>query len=130
MAEPIKPDIKSRAEVCKLVDAFYDKVRADSLLAPLFAHVNWTAHLPVMYSFWSTVLLGEGSYAGNPISKHLNLSLEQGHFKRWLFLFFQAVNENFEGPRAEEAKTRAQSIAAVMQIKMNLADDPQKPDVT
>jgi len=40
------------------------------------------------------------------------------HFKRWLLLFNATIDENFIGEKAEMAKTRALSIATVMEIKM------------
>lgn len=62
-------EIQSKQEIKELVDAFYDKVNKDKLLSPVFndfAGVNWEKHLPIMYNFWSTVLLGELTYKGNP----------------------------------------------------------------
>jgi hemoglobin len=58
-------EIQSEQEIKEMVDAFYDKVNKDQMLSPVFndfAGVNWEKHLPVMYSFWSSVLLGDFSY--------------------------------------------------------------------
>jgi len=113
-------DIVSRKEVELLVNKFYDKVKIDPLLAPVFAHVDWPHHLPIMYDFWSSVLLGDQSYRGNPMAKHLPLKIDQSHFRRWLELFLETVNNNFEGAVAEEAKSRASTIATMFQYKMGL----------
>ena len=115
-------DIISRAEVEILVNRFYDRVKADALLAPVFAHVDWPHHLPVMYNFWSSILLGDMSYNGSPMSKHLGLAIRGEHFTRWLKLFVETVDAEFEGAIAEEAKNRAQNIANLFQHKMGLLE--------
>jgi hemoglobin len=119
----MKEDIKTRDDITILVDQFYGKVNQDELLAPVFGHVDWVKHLPVMYNFWSSMLLGDRSYEGNPFQKHIDLPIQSKHFDRWLELFVGTVNENFDGSKAEEVKMRAQSIAQVFQHKMNLFND-------
>ncbi len=116
----MKSDITTREDIVRLVDAFYSKVQGDSLLGPVFSHVNWPHHLPVMYSFWSSMLLGEQSYRGNPFQKHLPLPIQTDHFDQWLQLFTQTVDELFEGEKAEEIKMRAQNIAGIFQMRMGL----------
>jgi hemoglobin len=116
----VKNDILQRRDIQVLVDKFYEKVNADPLLGPVFSHVNWPHHLPVMYDFWSSLLLGDQSYRGNPLQKHLRLNIERAHFNRWLALFEETVDAHFEGEKAEEVKTRAQAIAGVFQFKMGL----------
>lgn len=64
-----------------------------------------------MYQFWERLLLGSTDYNGNPFSKHLNLSLDSEHFVKWLELFNQTLEENFNGPKTEEAKRLAGNIA-------------------
>ncbi|MDB5235712.1 MAG: group hemoglobin [Hymenobacter sp.] len=115
------PDILTEADVKTLVDAFYDKVNADPLLAPVFngfAHVDWPAHLPKMYDFWSSILLHTARYRGQPFLKHIPLPIAGEHFQRWLALFFCTVDELFEGAVAAEAKLRARNIAAVFQSRL------------
>ncbi len=113
-------DIRTRGDIEVLVNTFYEKVRQDSLLAPVFSHVDFPKHLPTMYNFWASMLLGDQSYQGNPFQKHLPLSIQSTHFTRWLELFVITVDENFVGSKADEAKNRAQSIAGVWQHKLNL----------
>ena len=113
-------DIKSRADIEHLVNEFYAKVKADQLLAPVFANVNWPHHLPIMYNFWSSVLLGDLSYSGNPLAKHMALDINKDHFSKWLELFTATVDENFLGFNATEAKSRALTIANLFQYKMGL----------
>jgi len=112
--------IETRSDIEILVNKFYDKVKTDALLAPVFAQVDWPHHLPIMYNFWSSMLLGDQSYEGNPFQKHVPLPLQAQHFDQWLKLFEATVNENFEGERALEVKDRARSIARVFQHKLGL----------
>ncbi len=118
----MKKEIQSRAEIKLLVDSFYEKVKADELLGPVFAHVDWPHHLPIMYNFWSSILLGDMSYSGNPLAKHVNLAIGTAHFSRWLELFTTTVDEHFEGYNANEAKNRAHTVAQLFQYKMGLLE--------
>jgi hemoglobin len=115
-------DIMSRADLECLVDAFYERVRADEILGPIFddvAHTDWDRHLPRMYDFWNAVVFGAGSFSGNPLAVHRELGsrvvLGGREFGRWLSMFHQTVDSRFAGQRAEEIKTTASRIAAVMQ---------------
>jgi hemoglobin len=113
-------DILARTDIIRLVDTFYEKVKTDSLIGPVFSHLDWPKHVPTMYNFWSSVLLGDLSYQGNPFEKHVSLKINSSHFKRWLELFNATVDELFIGSKAIEAKDRAKSIAAVFQHKLGL----------
>lgn len=126
-------DITSRADVERLVNDFYDRVRADELLGPIFddvAHTNWARHLPKMYGFWEGVLFGVAGFRGDPLGVHRELAhrvpLGDQEFGRWLTLFHESVDTVFSGPCAESAKARAVRIAAVMQhhIASDLASRP------
>lgn len=116
-------DITDKEDIKNLVDTFYTKVRVDEVLAPVFAKAigdDWSHHLPIMYNFWSTLLLGDMSYQGNPFKKHIPLPLSKAHFQRWLKLFFETLDEMFEGPVASDARNRASSIATIFQYRLNI----------
>lgn len=122
----MKHDITAREDVELLVNTFYSKVNENATLSPIFneiSKVDWPHHLPKMYSFWSSLLLGEQSYTGNPMVKHIDLSrqtdMTEVQFSTWLLLFNQTVNELFAGDKAEEAKSRAANIARLMQHKIH-----------
>lgn len=115
-----KKDVACREDVVVLIDRFYERVQRDALLGPVFAHVHWPDHLPTMYNFWSSMLLGDQTYRGNPLQRHLHLNIDKRHFDQWLELFNQTIDEHFEGEKASEAKSRAQSIAGIFQFKMGL----------
>ncbi len=113
-------DIQEREDIEKLVNRFYEKVQADPLLAPSFSNVDWEKHLPLMHRFWSSMILGEYSYSGNPFKKHETLPVAREHFARWISLFVSTVDESFKGRKAEEIKERAQNIARIFQHRMGL----------
>lgn len=122
-------DISSETDIKQLVDSFYDLVVKDELLGPVFndiAQVNWDSHLPKMYAFWSSMLLGGRDYFGQPFPVHAALSefITRQHFENWLRLFLKTVDDLFEGEKADLAKTRAQNIAMVFQAKMGLLGQP------
>jgi len=98
LTEPVRADVPGLAigesMIRSLVDAFYETIRADDLLGPIFARyiVDWSAHLPKMYDFWSTVVLRTGRYAGRPLEVHQRLpGLTPLHFDRWITLWKQTV---------------------------------------
>lgn len=115
-----KKDIATEADIRQMVDEFYNRVRQDDMIGPVFDNAiqDWSQHLPVMYRFWDTLLLGSGTYKGSPFDKHVSLPIDAKHFQRWVALFEQNIDDLFDGPLANEAKSRARSIASVFQFKM------------
>jgi hemoglobin len=121
-------DITSRSDIERLVDTFYESVRTDERLGPIFnevARVDWGTHLPKMYAFWEAVLFGVAGFKGNPLATHITLArqtpLTAREFERWVALFHQAVDRLFAGPMAMQAKRRAEHIAATMQHHLTMA---------
>jgi hemoglobin len=112
-------DIETREDIIRLVDQFYDRVQVSDTIGKIFAHVDWAHHKPIMYSFWSTMILGEQSYQRNPFEKHVPLNLAPEHFAEWLRLFQLTVDELFKGSNATQVKERAWSIANVWQYKLS-----------
>ena len=120
-------DLSSRPDVERLVDAFYDRVREDDLLGPIFndvARVDWAEHLPKMYAFWEAVLFGVPGFKGNPMATHLALAqrtpLTSVEFDRWIGLFHETIDTLFAGPVATEAKRRSVQIAMTMQHHLSM----------
>lgn len=121
----MKKDIKTRTDIELLVTTFYDKVKPDPLIGPIFTSVfkvNWERHLPIMFDFWENAIFFTGTYIGNPMESHRRIHniypLNKDHFNRWVALFMQTIDELFEGEKALLAKQRALSIATVMKIKI------------
>ena len=115
-------DIESRSDIERLVNTFYDKVKSDEVIGPVFAsriaEGDWTKHLERMYTFWTTILLNQPGYSGQPFEKHRNLPIEQAHFDRWVSLFKTIVDSLFAGPVANEAKYRAELMGHLFMAKL------------
>ena len=101
-----------------LVHAFYDKVRADEVLGPIFAAKieDWGPHLGKMCDFWSSVTLMSGRYHGTPMIAHARLPIEAGHFDRWLRLFEQTAGEVCPPEAAALFVDRSRRIAQSLQM--------------
>lgn len=124
----MKKDITSIDDIRFLVDSFYGKIRKDELLAAIFNNKiedRWPQHLEKMYRFWQTVLLSEQTYHGSPFAPHAKMPIVEKHFNRWKKLFFETVDENFVGEKAEEAKWRAEKMAEMFQIKIQYYQNNQ-----
>ena len=105
------------AMIERVVDAFYERVRADPLLAPVFAArvSDWGPHLARMRRFWNSIALLEGGYQGKPMDKHRHLPVESPHFDRWLALFEQTAAEVCPPAAAALLRTHAARIAGSLQ---------------
>jgi hemoglobin len=112
----------NEAILSRLVHRFYDLVRVDPLLGPVFAEriQNWEPHLARMVSFWSSVALMTGSYHGTPMAKHLTLVVDASHFDRWLALFRTTAQEVCPPAGADWVIEKAERIAG--SIQMNIQD--------
>ncbi len=111
----MKKDITSLKDIQFLVDRFYETVRSDPFIGPIFNNRlegRWEAHHQKLYRFWDTILLRRADYFGNPVPVHFSLNLGEDHFKHWLTLWNGTVDEYFEGKIADRAKYRAKTMAA------------------
>ncbi|MDV7139851.1 group III truncated hemoglobin [Maribacter sp. TH_r10] len=121
-----KTDIKDRKDVSLLVNTFYAKVRKDKVLGPIFNNIinDWDAHLELLTDFWETQLFLKRKYFGNPVTAHeevdekTNQSITPEHFGFWLNLWFQTLDELFEGETAWIAKNRAQKMSTMLFMHM------------
>ncbi|MEP1486895.1 MAG: group III truncated hemoglobin [Algibacter sp.] len=121
-----KKDIKTRQDVFLLVSSFYVKVRKDAVLGPFFNDVikDWDAHLENLTTFWEASLFLKTKYLGNPLKAHEkvdkdnNNSISEVHFGLWLNLWFETINELFEGDYAENAKHRARKMGTFLYLKI------------
>jgi hemoglobin len=124
-----KLDHVSEDGICRLVDAFYDRVRQDAELAPIFTRAipgDWGPHLDKMYAFWSSVMLTTGRYKGNPLAKHFAIpEMQPALFERWLALFNEAADELFDDDISAEFRAKAARIAE--SLKLGLFYRPDRP---
>ncbi len=106
------------AMIDAVVRTFYDRVRADALLGPIFeARIkDWEPHLRQMCAFWSSVALMTGAYHGQPMQKHLPLPVDARHFDRWLALFEATTRDLCPPPAADHFMERARRIAESLEL--------------
>ena len=125
-------DLDSRSEIHDLVVRFYREVALDDLLGPLFeevAEVDWTTHIPKLINFWCRVLLGEPGYDGWFLGAHQRVDAQERFepvfFDRWLVLFVGAVDAEWTGPLADEAKKHAHRMAMVLARRLDVHHEVQ-----
>lgn len=103
-----------------VVHGFYDKVRSDPALGPIFNRVigdGWDEHLAKMCDFWSSVLLMSGRFSGSPMAAHIRVGdIRPTHFARWLHLFHQTVEQLCPPEAAALFVARADMIAQSLQL--------------
>ncbi|HYD27025.1 group III truncated hemoglobin [Brevundimonas sp.] len=104
--------------IARLVDGFYDRVRADPLIGPVFNDriEDWAPHLEQMRMFWSSVALMSGVYHGRPMPKHLPLPVDARHFDRWLELFEATARDLCPPAAADHFIERARRIAESLEL--------------
>lgn len=82
------------AFISLLVESFYEAVRRDGMLGPIFAERigDWPHHLARMKDFWASIMLESGRFSGNPMRKHVAIpGLDDVHFTRWQSLWNQTL---------------------------------------
>lgn len=106
------------AMIERLVHGFYDRVRADDMLGPVFAEriADWGPHLQRMVQFWSSVALMTGVYHGQPMRVHLPLPIDGRFFDRWLQLFEQTADALCPPAAARHFVERARRIAESLEL--------------
>lgn len=102
---PIPPEL-DEAMIRRVVHGFYDRVRADELLGPVFearlGNEGWPEHLAKMCDFWSSLMLRTDRYAGRPMPPHLRIAeISDDHFDRWLTLFNETLAAECDPASAE-----------------------------
>lgn len=135
MLTPTQDDSVERSELCTeeeistLVYGFYDRVRADALLGPIFnQHISdWDTHLKIMVRFWSSLLIGAGTYSGTPMPKHVALpELNAAMFKHWLVLFHETTMQLPNRALADRAEEYAQRIARSLWYGYQMNNQPNR----
>ncbi|NEV93711.1 group III truncated hemoglobin [Psychroflexus sp. YR1-1] len=122
----MKTDLKTRDDVSKLVHQFYTKVRKNEEVGYFFNESieDWDAHLEKLTDFWETNLFFKRNYKGNPKRIHQRVdqdfkeSIGQKHFGVWLNLWFETVDDYFEGDLADRAKNNARNMASLIFMQM------------
>lgn len=117
----MKVDINTRDEVSRLVLTFYEQIRKDDLLGPIFNQAipedEWPTHLVKLTDFWEASLISDKRFFGSPTKAHIgvdkaqNHQISQLHFHRWLEIWVATIDSLFEGSVAEKAKAKARQMA-------------------
>lgn len=122
----MKHDIQNRADLEILLAEFYAALLANPEISWIFtdvARIDLSSHLPHIVDFWEFSLFHTGSYQNNVLQLHLDLdhlvTLTTTHFTIWLEVFNQTADAHFQGDHTERIKTRALSIAQIMQLKLH-----------
>ena len=122
----MKNDIQNREDVNLVVTTFYDKIRKDALLSPIFNEriTHWDKHLAHLTDFWESSLFFVNKYKGNPLEKHIQVdtaiknTINEQHFGVWLNYWIQTLDELFEGEKVNIAKNRARKMGTFIYIKL------------
>ena len=119
-SRPLPRDLDDPGQVAELVRRLYAEVDRDALLGPMFnevARVDWPEHLAKLTGFWCRVPFGIAGYQGNPFRSHALVhaqrSFSAAHFRRWLALFRQTLEGDWQGPKADQAIDLACKLARV-----------------
>lgn len=121
-----KADISNRSDIALLVRTFYSKIRKHPELGPIFETVitDWEEHLELLTDFWETQLFLKRKYHGNPVTAHqevdkkVNHTVTSEHFGQWLNLWFETLDELFEGENTWIVKNRAQKMSTMLFMKI------------
>ncbi len=126
-------ELCTEGEIVTLVHAFYDRVRADSQLGPIFdARISdWGPHLERMVDFWSSVLLQSGRFRGSPMQKHAAIpGLSAELFGRWVALFGEVCSDQANQRMAAAAAEAAARMARSLWIGYQLSGSSGLPITT
>ena len=127
----MKPDISSRKDIKQIMTTFYEFLLADETMLPFFEEIiqknELEHHLEIITDFWNDIVFNTNEYQQNVMQKHLQknafIRFKKEHFTSWVSYFFKTIDASFTGENSEKMKARAQSIATIMQLKMNLFED-------
>jgi hemoglobin len=122
----MKEDLKTRADIKKLVVIFYSKVRKNEDIGYFFNNTikDWDEHLEKLIDFWESNLFFTGSFSGNPAMAHINVdrihnnTITEYHFGIWLNLWFQTIDELFEGEMAQRLKNNARKMSTNLFLRI------------
>jgi hemoglobin len=118
----------TEALVRKVIVSFYDKVRSDALLGPIFSEVigkGWDSHIERIVGFWLTATrLGRGYDGRNFMPVHLqNPSIHVDQLPRWLELFRATATEHCSPQAASVLVDIAERMGETLAIGLARRDD-------
>ena len=122
----MKKPIETRDDLFLLVERFYEKVRMDEEIGPVFNQIitDWPAHLDKITDFWNQHIFGVQAYQGNPIEVHNQVDATMHHqitahnFGTWLFYWIQTLDELYEGDKVDLLKFKARKMQTMFFVSM------------
>ncbi|GLQ49439.1 group III truncated hemoglobin [Dyella flava] len=114
-------------QIARLVDRFYEQVRLDPLIGPVFnaAVHDWDEHKRTLVSFWASVALRAGSYRGNPMAVHRMQPIRAEHFERWLALWQTTAKACLDEAGAAQVIEHAERIGRSLRLGLGLPEHSQ-----
>ena len=124
----MKPDISSHKDIKLIITKFYDLLLVDKKMITFFEDIvaqnHLEEHIDIISDFWNDILFDTNTYSNNVMQKHLDkntfVAFKKEHFTIWVSYLFETIDAYFEGENSHNMKSRATSIATVMQLKMNV----------
>lgn len=113
----------------KVILSFYEKVRRDAILGPVFAEAigdDWDRHIERIMLFWLTATRLSRSYDGRSfMPAHLkNLAIRADQLPRWLELFRGTAAEQCPPQVASVLVDIAERMAETLAISLGRRDTP------
>jgi hemoglobin len=116
--------------VRRVVDKFYEKLRKDPALGPVFEGAvgnDWDAHMDRIHSFWLTATRIGGRYEGrNFMPAHLKQdSITATLLPRWLLVFAETASEICPPEGAVVLVDIAERMADSIRVSLGRRDRPE-----
>lgn len=119
-------DVENIEDIQVIVDAFYTRATQDAAIRHFFVDVmdiDLQDHLPIIYSFWDSVLFSTATYKGNVMLKHIALhqksSISKAHFDAWLALWENTVLSLYNGDVANSMVEKAKKMRLLIEYKID-----------
>lgn len=123
-------DIRNKSDIERLVKHFYHLAIDDDQLGVFFTEItplDLEVHIPLICSFWESILFNTAQYKGNVILKHIKLhnlkALNSEHFDQWLLVWETSVHTLFEGENANTIIQKANIMRLLMESKIKTSQE-------
>lgn len=117
-----KSEITGIIDIEIFIDNFLKKVEEDTMLTILLETYLKGQHKikrEKIYAFWNLLLFGKGGLNAKPFKHNPKVYLNSKQFEVLLNYFYDSIDSDYQGFKADLAKNRAKAIANLFQTKMN-----------